>query len=81
MRSSMRAGEQSTAVAIRAKGRLDAAALKRLHELWREMVGLFREAKGKNQDQPFLAMTIVLTPTRGTRSKSRREPTHKGESS
>jgi DNA-binding transcriptional ArsR family regulator len=53
-------------LAIRAKARLDPGAVRRVRELLGEITTLFRDAKGKNQDQRFTAMTVVLTPARET---------------
>ena len=57
-----RGREPVPALAVRAKGRLDPAAVEKLHRLLRQMMGIFRAAKGKNPDQRMLALTVVLTP-------------------
>jgi DNA-binding transcriptional ArsR family regulator len=61
-------------LALRAKARLDPAAVSRLHELLKEITALFCKAKGKNRDQRFLAMTVVLTPAREAGVNTSRAP-------
>ncbi|MBS0198182.1 MAG: helix-turn-helix transcriptional regulator [Planctomycetes bacterium] len=61
------------AMALRAKARLDEAGRERFHRLIREMMDLFRAAKGKNSSERMLAVTVVLTPAResgGSKKKS-----------
>lgn len=55
--------EPPSAVAIRAKARLDDAAQTQVRKLIMQIVELFRQAKGKNRDCPFFAVTLVLTPS------------------
>jgi DNA-binding transcriptional ArsR family regulator len=51
-------------MAIRGKARLDAPARERVRELIRDLIGVFRGAKGKFQEERPIALTIVLTPAR-----------------
>ena len=56
-------GDLLHTLAIRGKARLDNAALAQARNLISQIVELFRQAKGKNQDCPFFAVTLVLTPS------------------
>src|SRR6185295_9719640 len=61
-------------LALRAKARLDAKSLEKLHALLREITQLFRAAKGKNADQRLFAITMVLTPARESASVNAHPP-------